>query len=173
MKARITSASHIWPDKSGLLRIRVDFFPDVSDPLYDGCHVQVPERPLTPEERPEWEKCKTDECRNALLVKWGIAKVWRVNPINCHMFLLPIGFTQEDLNLAIAERLVNLKYYMRSRELAGYADISIDDMPKSLLRATCPLKGEGQVLIPTLEKKWTPELVSQAGIMLNGLEVQE
>lgn len=139
MKAQITSASHVWRhEKTGLLRVRVDFFPDSGDPLYDGC------------------------CVNG-----------KVNPINCHMFLLPIGFTQDDLGKAIRERMVGLKANMAMRATGGHSDISIDDMPKSLLQATYPLKGEGQALIPTLEKKWTPALVSQAGAVLNGLEVRE
>jgi len=173
MKAQITKPIEPYKRDGMLLRVRVDFTPEPSDPLYDGCHVQVPERPLTEEERPEWEKCETDECRDALLVKWGIAKVWQTNPINCHFFYLPIGFTDNDLNQAIAERMVGLKGYMAERAATGHGDISVDSMPMSLRSATCPPKGQGQSLIPTLEKKWTPALVEQAGQVLSGREITE
>lgn len=213
MKAQITSASHVWPDeKTGLLRVRVDFFPGSSDPLYDGCHVQVPERGLTPQEEAQLSTSGISEgqstvlkevlatipniwgvnpidCRKLLLpvgFTWddlnqaatilegilaGIPKVWRVNPINCHMFLLPLGFTQNDLLVAVAERMPQLKAVMSEAKKHGFKELR--GFPNQMCYATRPPKGEGQALIPTVEKEWTPTLVEQAGSLLNGLEVQE
>lgn len=169
MKAKV---NQVWPHKSGKLRVRVDFFPDIGDPLYDGCHVEVPERPLTPEEEAQVAVGKTPEEQNAILeeILAGIPKVWRVNPINCHMFLLPIGFTQNDLEDAIASRMPELKQKMASDAL--YAT-ELRGLPLNLQGATYVLKGKGVVLIPTFEKEWTPILIQQAGDVLNGLEVQE
>ena len=146
MKARITNPIEPYKRDDTLLRIRVDFIPDIGDPLYEGCHIQVPERGLTEGERLEWNKCETDECRDELLIKWGIAKVWRTNPINCHFFYLPIGFTQDDLDKAISSRLVSLKEHMTGRALGGYTDLSIDDLPRFLQKSPALVKGEGQAL---------------------------
>lgn len=166
MKAKV---NQVWPHKSGKLRVRVDFFPDIGDPLYDGCHVEVPERPLTPEEEAQVAVGKTPEEQNAILeeILAGIPKVWRVNPINCHMFLLPIGFTQNDLEDAISSRIPELKAIMAEAEKQGSKELR--GLPLNLQVATCPPKGEGEALISGEE--WTPALVQQAGDVLNGLEV--
>jgi hypothetical protein len=173
MRARITGADHVWLHKSGKLRVRVDFFPDPGDPLYDGCHVRVPERPLTPEEQAQVDAAPTPEERAAVLeqILAGIPKVWRVNPINCHMFLLPVGFTPDDLDGAVRERMAALKQQMSLTEAMGYGELQ--GLSPELRPATRPPQGEGQALIPTQEKEWTPALVQQAGMVLNGREVEE
>lgn len=214
MKARITSPSHVWPYKrdAKLLRVRVDFYPDSGDPLYDGCHVQAPERGLTPGEESQIPTGKADEkqlvilgerlaaipnvwgvnpinCRKLLApvgftqheldeaatvlegILAGIPKVWRVNPINCHFFLLPLGFTQDDLDEAVRERIKGLKQKMTLDAALGHTELH--GLPSDLCFATCPPKGEGQALIPTSEKEWTPALVEQAGLILDGHEISE
>ena len=174
MKARITSAGHVWlHPKDGTLRVRVDFFPDPGDPLYDGCHIQVPDRPLTPEEEAQVAKGETDEEQGAILeqIVATIPKVRQLNPIDCHMFLLPLGFTQQALDEAVRSRITGLKQKMTLDAALGY--IELQGLPSDLCLATKPPKGEGQALVPTLEKEWTPTLVQQAGAVLSGVEVQE
>ena len=134
MKAQITKPIEPYKRDDTLLRVRVDFTPEPSDPLYDG---------------------------------------YQTSPINCHFFLLPLGFTQDDLDKAVQERMAGLKGYMAERAATGHGDISVDSMPVSLRSATRPPKGQGQALIPTLEKRWTPALVEQAGFVLKDREVME
>lgn len=171
MKARIASASHVWPHKSGKLRIRVDFFPEESDPLYEGCHVEVPERALTPEEEARVAKGKTEEEQHTILeqILAAIPKVWRVNPINCHMFLLPVGFTQKDLQDAISSRIPELKKTMADAKKQGFSELR--GLPRELQSATQPPKGKGKALVSG--KEWNWEAVAQASIKLNGLEVRK
>jgi len=133
--------------------------------------VQVPERGLTPEEESQVAEGKTKEEQRNIYeqILATIPKVWRVNPINCHMFLLPIGFTQKDLEDAIANRIPELKAVMADADRQSFKELR--GLPNRLRGATCPPKGEGVSLISG--KEWTPTLVQQAGIVLNGLEVQE
>ena len=174
MKARITSAGHVWlHPKDGTLRVRVDYFPDPGDPLYDGCYVYVPERPLTPEEEAQVGAGETDEEQKAILdqILATIPKVWQTNPINCHMFHLPLGFTADDLDQAMRARMAPLKAKMAQDEDFGYDELQF--LPPELRTFTTPEKGPGQALIPTTETEWTPDLVTQAAAILNGKEVSE
>ncbi len=181
MKARITSAGHVWlHHKSGMLRVRVDFFPDPGDPLYDGCRVQVPERPFNAEELAQVDEVfddesKTDAEKSAWLEQFmaacAIPKVWRTNPINCHMFLMPLGFTQADLDQAIEVRMAELKAKMATDQADGYSQLH--GMPPQLCVATRPPKGDGLALIPTAEKEWTQQLAEQAGAILDGKEITD
>jgi len=102
MKAQVTLPIEPYRKDSKLLRVRVDFFPDPGDPLYEGCHVQAPERPLTPEEEAQLTTSRVYgaqlDCLKEILA--AIPNTWGVNPIDCRKLLQPVGFTEEDLNIA-------------------------------------------------------------------------
>jgi len=80
-----------------LLRFRIDCYLEPGDPEYETQVVQVPERPLTPEERANPDLAAL------------VPKVQVINPVNCHYIKVPADVSEAQLRSVMRARLHDLR----------------------------------------------------------------
>ncbi len=97
-----------------LLRFRIDCYLEPGDPEFGTQVVQVPERPLTSEER-------NDPVLAAL-----VPKVTQINPVNCHSIRVPADVSEAQLRSVMRARLhdlrKSLKELARVRRFVGMVE---------------------------------------------------
>lgn len=84
-----------------LLRFRIDCYLEPGDPEYATQVVQVPNRPLTPE-----------EANNPTLAAL-VSTVEQINPVNCHFVRVPADVTESQLRAVMRARLQALRKSMK------------------------------------------------------------
>ena len=105
-----SNVRHVWKYDDTHLRVRVDYYdPD----KYPWTVVQVPVRPLTPE---EWKTLEV-ACYGVITDRDYIAFVtknigWKeqTNPFNCHFSLVAIDASRDDIEASARNRMESLSY---------------------------------------------------------------
>lgn len=118
-------------DKKGQEFVRVDFYLEKGEPLYDGYHVRVPARELTEKEMTglNGKDGAISKADYEAFVDKNIGWEMKDTPFNCHFFAKPA--TLDDLDDAVQARIKLLK-----ANCAENAKTSSEFKPTRIL---CPL----------------------------------